>query len=120
MPKAKGGKRPARCQKCNRADDVLVWYRRQWICGPCLNGSLEPLRIEDFLRGSGALGDDGAMPGECALEYGEGSFHGKLDRRLKKHGLNISRGKLKASLFAGADAGKAAKKARWDAEEGEG
>jgi len=64
---------------------------------------MEPLQLEDFLSGSGALGDDSRLPGECSLKYGEkGNLAKSLDRALKKHGLAKTQSDLKNAMFGGA------------------
>ena len=101
MPRKKGGTKPMHCEECTRRAS-LTWYKRQWICKDCLNGTIEPLHVEDFVNGTGALGDDGSLPGECSLEYGDKrSFQKKLDRGLRKRGLMITQQQMKDSLWAG-------------------
>ena len=62
------------CQECSgrpRAGQSLVWYRKRWICGDCMNGNIIPLRIDDFMHsGITNLGD--AQIDEMHAEHWKG------------------------------------------------
>jgi hypothetical protein len=53
-------KRPTRCQKCGAEvrRSLIERWRGEWLCGDCLNGTLEPLSIDDFVySGTSNLAD---------------------------------------------------------------
>lgn len=93
--------KPKHCEECGAAG--RLWrFRGQWVCDACVLSDEIPPRLEDHMRGFGALGDDSRLDGECSLDYGEkGSFMKALDRALEKHGLAKTKQDLKAEMFAG-------------------
>lgn len=82
--------RPKTCQKCGLMTRNLYWCAlrdevdepgaRQWICGQCLAGPMEPLELEMFAR-SGTSNLGAAQRQEIATEHRRGR-----DRKKERAG----------------------------------
>lgn len=107
------------CDGCDRRTDV-VRFRGRALCRGCLMADEIPARIEDHMAYESPLALAAELIDETAIGYGStGDFKKALDRALIKHGIAHTAADAKAALFAGADDGNAAKRARWKAEDQE-